>query len=303
MESLGLLFSGQGAQIVGMGRSIAESSAQARELWDKAQAVLGYDLSNICFKGPEAELTQTKVCQAALFVHGFIIYKELEKAGKLTNLKVALGSSLGELTALAAAGVWDFETGLRVVEKRATLMQAACEKTSGGMLALIGGDDATVKAFAERFSLDISNYNSPGQTVISGDLASINAAAAVAKESGFKMSVKLNVAGAYHSRLMELARTQFEAYLKDVDFEKPRIAVLSNARAIVLSELNDIRAALVEQIVAPVRWVECMRAAMLIGVNHYYECGPQAVLAGLARRIDKSLTVTGMNEAQDILNS
>ena len=164
-----LLFSGQGAQRVGMGRSFYDNSPLARSLYDEADAVLGYSLKQLCFDGPEDALTQTRVCQPALYVLGYVAYKLLEAQGRLADCRAALGLSLGELTALAAAGVFDFSTGLRLVAARAGLMQQACETTRGGMAALIGGDRALVEAFCREQDVDMANLNSPGQIVISGE--------------------------------------------------------------------------------------------------------------------------------------
>ncbi|HQU09021.1 MAG TPA: ACP S-malonyltransferase [Opitutales bacterium] len=298
--AIGLFFSGQGAQAVGMGKSLYEHSPIARALFDEANAVLGFDLKQACFEGPDTLLTQTRVCQPALYVHGYALFKILESVGRLTDLKVASGLSLGELTALAAAGVWDFATGLKVVAERGRLMQAACESSQGGMASLIGGDLAGVEGLCKEFDLDISNYNSPGQTVISGDKERIALAVEAAKGRGFKMAVPLNVAGAYHSRLMEPARVKFEAFLKDIPFNSPKIAVFTNTTGKQVEQPDAIREALVKQVVSAVRWVECVEGVSDLGVSEVYECGPGGVLAGLTRRIDKALTVKSLSEWGDL---
>ena len=192
-----LLFSGQGAQKVGMGKSLYENSAIARELYDRANAVLPFDLKQICFEGPQETLTETRVCQPALFTQGYVIAQILKEQGKLPDLKCVLGLSIGELTAYAVAGVWDFETGLKVVAERGRLMQEACDKTKGGMAAIIGGSREDVLAFCKEFDVDAANFNTPGQIVISGDADKIAAACAKNNETKqFRRAIPLVVAGA-----------------------------------------------------------------------------------------------------------
>src|SRR3954462_3097636 len=214
--ALAFLFAGQGAQKVGMGKSLREQSAAARALYEEANHVLGWDLAKLSFEGPEAELTQTKVCQPALFVHGLALVAALKEQGKLPAVKFAMGLSLGEVTALTAAGVFDFVTGLKVVAERGRLMQQACEKTTGGMAAVIGEERAKVYELCKEFDIEAANFNAPGQIIISGEKDKVTAAAAAAKERGVKKLMLLNVAGAYHSRLMEPARAEFAAYLANV---------------------------------------------------------------------------------------
>jgi len=287
----GLLFSGQGAQRVGMGRSLYEQAASARALYDEANGVLGYDFKKICFEGPEEELTQTRVCQPALYVLGFAAAKLLAERGQFAEVRCALGLSLGELTALATAGVFDFATGLRLVAARAELMQKACEATQGGMAALIGGDRAAAENLAKECDIDLANLNCPGQIVVSGEGENVAKAVGLAKERGFKMAVPLKVAGAYHSRLMASASTAYADVLKDAEFKTPRFTVFTNVTGKAVSAPEEIKAALVRQIVSPVLWEDCQRAALALGVVEYYECGPGAVLAGFAKRIDKAIII------------
>jgi len=289
--AVGLLFSGQGAQRVGMGRTLYDNAPSARLLYDEANNVLGYDFKKICFEGPEEELTQTRVCQPALYVLGFAAAKILAEKEKLSDCKAALGLSLGELTALAAAGVFDFATGLRLVAARAELMQKACETTKGGMAALIGGDRALAEALAKECDIDLANLNCPGQIVVSGEADKVTKAAGLAKERGFKMAMPLKVAGAYHSRLMSGASAAYADVLKDAEFKTPRFTVYTNVTGKEVSAPEDIKAALVKQIVSPVCWEDCQRAALAQGITEYYECGPGAVLAGFAKRIDKAIVI------------
>jgi len=301
--SLALLFAGQGAQKVGMGKSLYENSAAARALYDEANQVLGWELTKLSFEGPDAELTQTKVCQPALFVHGMALLAALKERGRLVGdeePKFALGLSLGEVTALTAAGVFDFATGLRVVAERGRLMQQACDQTVGGMAAVVGEERATVAKLCEEFDVEAANFNCPGQIIISGEKARIEAAVAAAKERGIKKVMSLNVAGAYHSRLMEPARAQFEAFLATVKFAEPRYTVFTNTPGQAVSSPDDIRAALVKQVVSSVLWEDCMRSASAAGATNYWELGPGGVLAGLARRTNKDWPVKSLSEFSDL---
>ena len=298
--SLALIFSGQGAQKVGMGLSLCDGSAAARCLYDEANRVLGWDMKKFCFEGPEAELTQTKVCQPALFVHGLAVLAALQERGKLPEVKFALGLSLGEITALTAAGVFDFATGLKIVAERGRLMQLACEKTVGGMAAIIGEERSTVAVLCKEFGIEAANFNAPGQIIVSGEKARIEALVAAAKDRGLKRVMSLNVAGAYHSRLMEPARVAFAAYLAGIAFQRPKFTVFSNTTGQVVAEPAQIREALVRQVVSSVRWEDCMRNCAAAGATEFWECGPGGVLAGLARRTDKSWLVKSLAEITDL---
>jgi len=298
--SLAVIFSGQGAQKVGMGKSLHDGSPAARALYDEATQVLGWDLAQISFCGPEAELTQTKVCQPALFVHGLATLAALSERAGRPAVKFAMGLSLGEVTALTAAGVFDFSTGLKVVAERGRLMQLACESTVGGMAAIIGEDRQKVSELCQEFEIEAANFNAPGQIIVSGDKTKVDALVAGAKERGLKRVMALNVAGAYHSRLMEPARAAFAAYLAGVTFQRPQFTVLSNTTGQIVSEPAEIRAALVKQVVSSVLWEDCMRHCVAAGASEFWECGPGAVLAGLARRTDKTWSVKSFAELSDL---
>ncbi|MGJ8651196.1 MAG: ACP S-malonyltransferase [Opitutaceae bacterium] len=296
----GLLFSGQGAQTVGMGRSLYENSDIAKALYDEANEVLGWDLKGICFDGPDEALTETKVCQPALYVHGYAIFSILKAQGKLNDVKTACGLSLGELTALAAAGVYDFATGLRLVAERGRLMQLACDATKGGMAAVIGGTPEDVQAFCDEFDIEIANLNCPGQIVISGDNEKVLEAVAASK-GRFKLCKPLNVAGAYHSRLMTSARDAFAEFIKDFDFKAPELVVYTNVTGGQISDPQAIKDALVSQVVSSVRFEDNLRnMAADNAVSDFYECGPGKVLAGFAKRIDKSLVITSISEFDEL---
>jgi [acyl-carrier-protein] S-malonyltransferase len=299
--ALALLFAGQGAQKVGMGKSLQEQSAAARALYAEANQVLGWDLAKVSFEGPEAELTQTRVCQPALFVHGLATLAALREAGKLHEVRYALGLSLGEITACTAAGVFDFATGLRVVAERGRLMQQACEQTTGGMAAIIGEDRMKVAELCREFDIEAANFNAPGQIIVSGEKTKVEAAVAAAKDRGVKKAVPLNVAGAYHSRLMEPARAAFAAYLENVPFAAPQFPVFSNTTGQAITEPAAIKAALVKQIVSSVLWEDCMRSAVAAGATEFWELGPGGVLAGLARRTEKSWPVKSFAEFADVI--
>ena len=296
----GILFSGQGAQAVGMGRSLYENSKTARALYEEANEVLGWDLKSICFDGPEGTLTETKVCQPALYVQGYVLYSILKERGKLNELKAACGLSLGELTALAAAGIYDFATGLCLVAERGRLMQLACDTTKGGMAAVIGGTPEDVQTFCDEFEIEIANLNCPGQIVVSGDNVKVIEAVA-ASRGRFKLCKPLNVAGAYHSCLMKSARDAFAEFIEDFDFKAPEIVCYTNVTGGQISDPEAIKQALVSQIVSSVRFEDNLRnMAADIGINEFYECGPGKVLAGFAKRIDRSLVVTPMSEFEEV---
>jgi [acyl-carrier-protein] S-malonyltransferase len=296
----GLLFSGQGAQTVGMGRSLYKNSETAKALYDEANEVLGWDLKSICFDGPDEALTETKVCQPALYVQGYAIFSILKERGLLGDLKAACGLSLGELTALAAAGVYDFATGLRLVAERGRLMQLACDASKGGMAAVIGGTPEEVQRLCDEFGIEIANLNCPGQIVISGDNAKVLEAVAASK-GRFKLCKPLNVAGAYHSRLMASARDAFAGFIQNFDFKVPEITVYTNVTGGQVSEPQAIKDTLVSQVVSSVRFEDNLRhMAADNGIDLFYECGPGKVLAGFAKRIDRELVVSPMSDFEEI---
>lgn len=298
--ALALIFSGQGAQKVGMGKSLFDQSPAARAVWEEADRVLGWSLTKICFEGPDLELTQTKVCQPALFVHGLALRAALIEKGQLPEVSHALGLSLGEITAYTAAGIFDFATGLRVVAERGRLMQMACEASVGGMAAIVGQERAEVAALCAEFDVEAANFNAPGQIIISGDKAKIDAAVEGAKAKGWRKVMPLNVAGAYHSRLMEPARVEFAKFLQGVEFKKPTMKVYTNTTGLEISEPAALREALVKQVVSSVLWEDCMRSAAAAGATEYWELGPGGILGGLAKRIDKTMVTKSFAEFADL---
>jgi len=282
-----------------MGGTLHQSSEAARALYAEASGVLGWDLAKVSFEGPESELTETRVCQPALFVHGLALLAALKEGRRLPTVDMALGLSLGEVTACAAAGVFDFPTGLRIVAERGRLMQGACERSAGAMAAVIGEARDAVLRLCLEFDVEAANFNSPGQIIISGEKAKIEAALTAARDRGATVK-RLNVAGAYHSRLMEPARAAFEAFLGGIPFSSPRFRVLSNTTGGVISDPAQIKRALVRQVVSPVLWEDCMRSAAAAGATEFWELGPGGTLAGLARRIEKSWAVRSLSEYADL---
>jgi [acyl-carrier-protein] S-malonyltransferase len=254
----------------------------------------------VSFDGPDDELTQTRVCQPALYVHGLALVAALREKGLLGSVDFGLGLSLGEVTACAAAGVFDFATGLAIVAERGRLMQAACEASAGAMAAIIGESREAVLELCREAGVEAANFNAPGQIIISGGKAAVAAAVEAAKAKGFKKVIPLNVAGAYHSRLMEPARAAFEAFLKAVPFSAPTFTVFTNTTGRAIADPEEIKRALVRQVVSPVLWEDCMRSAAAAGATEFWELGPGAVLAGLARRTERSWKVRSMSEYADL---
>lgn len=296
MSDIVLLFSGQGAQKVGMGRDFAENSANAREMAAKADEALGFPISKIMFEGPDDELTKTSRCQPALYLHGLMAWALIRE--RLPHLKpvAAAGLSLGEFTAHAAAGTFSFEEGLRIVGKRGAFMEEACNATEGSMAALIGGDEDQVRALAEAADVDVANYNAPGQIVLSGTVAGIDDAVAKAKDFGIRRAIKLNVAGAYHSRLMKSAQDKLSAELAALELNAPAIPVVCNYAATAVSEATEIRAMLEKQVTGPVRWTASIQALIAMGHRNFLELGPGKVLAGLVSKIEKDAVVHSVED-------
>jgi len=291
--ALAFMFAGQGAQKVGMGQDLHDQSPAGRARYDEAREILGWDLAEVSFRGPEAELTQTRVCQPALYVHGLVLLEAMQAAGRVPTGEptAVLGLSLGEVTACAAAGVFDFATGLRIVAERGRLMQQACEQSDGAMAAIMGESPERVAELCQEFDIEAANFNAPGQIIVSGEKAKVGAAVTAAKERGIRKVMPLNVAGAYHSRLMEPARQAFGEFLKPITFEAPRIQLFTNTTGQEVREPEAIKAALVRQVVSSVRWETCLRSAVAAGATELWELGPGGVLAGLARRTEKSWNV------------
>jgi len=296
MSKIVLLFSGQGAQKVGMAKDWCENSATARAMIAKADAALGFSLSDVMFEGPEDELTKTSRCQPALYLHGLIALALIKERVPSLEVVAAAGLSLGEFTAHAAAGTFSFEEGLKLVARRGLFMEEACLATQGSMAALIGGEEDQVRALAAACEVDVANLNAPGQIVLSGSVVGIDAAVEKAKEFGIRRAIKLNVAGAYHSRLMQAAQDKLAAELKGAAIQSPAIPVVCNYGASVVSDPAEIRAMLEKQVTGSVRWTESIRLLREQGHTTFLELGPGKVLAGLVAKIDKDAVVHSVED-------
>ncbi len=296
MSQIVLLFSGQGAQKVGMGKDWVESSATARKMAQQADQALGFSISDIMFEGPEEELTKTSRCQPALYLHGLMGLALIRERVPNFEPVAAAGLSLGEFTAHAAAGSFSFEDGLRLVARRGLFMEEACQATEGSMAALIGGDEDQVRKLAAAADVDVANLNAPGQIVLSGTVAGIDSAIAQAKDFGIRRAIKLNVAGAYHSRLMQSAQDKLAAELAGVNIQSPSIPVVCNYGASVVSDPAEIRTMLEKQVTGSVRWTESIQALIAQGHKTFLELGPGKVVAGLVSKIDKDAVVYSVED-------
>src|SRR5213596_2704313 len=299
-KKIALLFAGQGAQCVGMGRDLAEHFPVAADLFGQADEILGRNLSNIAWNGPIEELTKTSNCQPALYVHALAALAILREIAGDFPVAGAAGLSLGEITAHAAGGTFDFGTGLKLVQRRAEFMDQACAATLGGMAAMIGGLENDVRRLAADEDVDIANINAPNQIVISGELANVETAVAVAKEYGIGRAMMLNVAGAYHSRLMESAYEKLEKALVGVPIQSPGFPVISNVTGEEVETPDEIRQTLRDQVTGTVRWADCMQRLIDIGCDFFIELGPGNVLAGLLKRTNRDINVMSVGDAESV---
>ncbi|HMF45781.1 MAG TPA: ACP S-malonyltransferase [Candidatus Udaeobacter sp.] len=301
-KRVALLFAGQGAQCVGMGRDLAERYPVAADLFRQADEILGRSLKDIAWNGPIEELTKTSNCQPALYVHSLAALAALREVLGEFEVGGAAGLSLGEITAHAAAGTFDFPTGLKLVQKRGEFMDEACETTQGGMAAMIGGLENDVRRLAADEDVDIANINSSNQIVISGELANVETAVGVAKEYGIGRAMMLNVAGAYHSRLMESAYVKLEQVLADVPMHSSHFPVISNVTGEEVKTPEEVRETLRDQVTGTVRWTDCMQRLIDLGCDFFIELGPGNVLAGLLKRTNRAIAVISIGDAQSVDN-
>jgi len=282
------LFPGQGAQFVGMGKDLYDNHHLAKELFNKANDLLGFNITELMFNGTDEDLKQTKVTQPAIFLHSVILAKLL---GESFQPAMAAGHSLGEFSALVACNVLSFEDGLKLVQSRANAMQKACEAEPSTMAAILGLEDEVVEEVCSNINEVVvaANYNSPGQLVISGSFKGIDLAIEALTEKGAKRALKLSVGGAFHSPLMEPARKELEEAINTAKFNKPICPVYQNANALPNTEPEQIKQNLIAQLTAPVKWTQTMKNMIADGAQHFIEVGPGKVLQGLVKKVDRNL--------------
>ena len=284
------IFPGQGAQFVGMGFDLYEKSAQAKALFEAANGILGFSITDIMFSGTDEDLKQTKVTQPAIFLHSVILSKVL---GKNFAPQMVAGHSLGEFSALVANGTLSFEDGLQLVAKRAAAMQKACELQPGTMAAVLGLEDVKVEELCATVEgiVTPANYNCPGQLVISGELKAVEAACEKMKEAGAKKALILSVSGAFHSVLMKPAEEELAAAIEQTAFHKPLCPVYQNVTTTAVSDENAIKTNLIKQLTAPVKWTQSVQQMIADGATEFIEVGPGKVLQGLVKKINKEAVV------------
>ena len=287
--------------MVGMGKGLADSSPAAKARFERANAVLGYDLTSVCFNGPEPELTKTEHAQPGIFLVSWVAFQLLKERVPALAFEATAGLSLGEFTALTAAGAMSFEDGLKVVRQRGRFMQEACDVTQGGMAALIGIDEAAAREVCAQAGVVLANLNCPGQLVISGPTEKMAPACALAKAKGAMRAVPLPVAGAYHSPLMASAQPKLAAELAQVSLKAPAVPVIANVTAGPHEGPDAIRSRLVEQVTAPVRWEESMRYLVAQGFTRFIELGPGRALSGFMKRIDKTVQILNVEDIASLV--
>jgi [acyl-carrier-protein] S-malonyltransferase len=297
-----LLFPGQGSQYVGMGKKLAETSAAAKAVLERANTVLGFDLGDILFNGPEDRLTRTDITQPAIFTVSMMAMEAVKSEG--ISFDYAAGHSLGEYSALCAAGAFSFEDGVAIVRLRGSLMAQAGDKSPGSMAAILGLEAdklaSVLRDAAASGTVVAANYNSPSQIVISGSVAGVQAAAKLAEAAGAKKVVVLAVSGAFHSPLMEFAVPGLKDGLAKMDIQAPKVPLISNVEARPVTDAEAIRTLLLRQLTSPVRWVESMQNALGLGCAEALEVGPGKVLMGLARGISRDMKVTPVENPEDL---
>jgi [acyl-carrier-protein] S-malonyltransferase len=290
------VFPGQGAQFAGMGKDLYDSKPLAKELFDKANDILGYSITDIMFNGTDEQLKETKITQPAVFLHSVI--SALCLGDEFTPAMVA-GHSLGEFSALVAAGALSFEDGLRLVYARAMAMQKACEVAPGTMAAIVGLDDETVEKICQQVStvgnvVVAANYNCPGQLVISGNIDAVNQACELLKEAGAKRALPLKVGGAFHSPLMQPAKDELQTAIENTTFAEPQCPVYQNVDGQPHTAPEEIKKNLIAQLTSSVRWTSSVQNMIKDGANDFTECGPGKALQGMIGRIDKDVTAHGI---------
>ncbi len=299
MKRVALMFAGQGAQQVGMGKDLYDNSPAAREVFDQADTILGRSLSAVCFNGPQEQLTESRTCQPAIYISSLACLAALREAADFEPVAAA-GLSLGEFAACTAAGVFDIHTGLPLVARRGELMQTACRESEGGMAAVLNADPELLNRICSQNDVDIANFNCPGQTVISGESGKIDLAVAALQVAGVKKVVKLDVDGAFHSRLMAPAAEEFGRVLAGLTLDKPRFPVTQNVVGQAVSDPAEISRNLERQITGSVRWEDCVAAMSAENPEVYVELGPGRVLSGFMRRIDRAAVTASVATVEDL---
>lgn len=304
MKNVVLIFPGQGAQKAGMGREFYETSPEAKVVFDKAESILKNGLLDVIFNGPQEKLTTTAYCQPAILTFSIAALAALKANPKFRNIKVAYacGLSLGEYSALVAAGALSFEDGVRLVERRSFFMEEATKTSKGKMAAIIGFSKEKLIEICKKTGAEVANFNSPEQIVITGKAECVEAACEEIKSAGARTVIPLDVGGAFHSSLMRPAQEKFEGALKNIPIQKPHFPIISNVTALPEENPEVIRQNLGRQITSSVRWEESVRFAAKNGINTFLEVGPGTVLKGLMRKIDPSLTVHNIQKPEDLLN-
>ena len=300
MNKTALLFAGQGAQAVGMGRDLAQQFPSAQKWFEQANGLLGFDLARVCFEGPEAELTKTENAQPGIFLLGWIAFGLLKERVPGLQFHATAGLSLGEFTALAAAGALTFSDALQIVRQRGRFMQEACEATQGGMAAIIGLDETKTRDACAEAGVELANLNCPGQIVISGPSDRLEKACDIAKAKGAKKAMPLAVAGAYHSALMAGAKPKLDAALGTVRLTTPTVPVLSNVTALPHGDASIIRTRMVQQVTSSVRWEGSMRYLLEQGFTRFIELGPGKALSGFMKRIDGGAQMLNVADAPSL---
>lgn len=296
------VFSGQGAQKVGMGRDLYKSSAAAKDIFDQADAALGWSISAICFDGPAEKLTESKYCQPAIYTMSCAALAAFKEKYADIEATACAGLSLGEYAALFAGEAFSFTDGLKLIARRGELMDAACNETSGGMASVLGGDEAIIKEVCLECGIQVANFNSPGQIVISGEKEKVTAAVAELKARGMRKVIPLKVAGAFHSKLMATAGEQLSEVLADTPMQMPKTPVYQNFTAEVGESVDELRDNLKAQVAGSVRWEECVRQMIAAGGDTMIEFGPGNVLTGLLRRTDKEIKYFNVNSIESLNN-
>ena len=291
------VFPGQGAQFVGMGKDLYDNSLMARELFEKANEILGFRITDLMFNGTDEDLKQTKVTQPAIFLHAVLLAKTL---GESFQPDMVAGHSLGEFSALVACGALSFEDGLKLVSKRAMAMQKACELEPSTMAAIVGLEDEIVEKICSEIADVVvpANYNCPGQLVISGSIKGIDIACEKLTAAGAKRALKLSVEGAFHSPLMEPARAELAEAINSANFATPGCPIYQNVNALAVTDPEMIKKNLIAQLTAPVRWTQTVKNMIGDGCNSFTEVGPGSVLQGLVKKVDRSMATAGINTYQ-----